>query len=57
MGSVMVSNAASNKRHDFEQRIMELDRWHHKNAEAISFGQFYHENYPKKYREWQTRCW
>lgn len=57
MGSVMVSNSASNKRHEYEQRIMELDRWHQENAEAISFRQFYHENYPKKYREWQTRRW
>ena len=57
MGSVMVSNSASNKRHEYEQRIMELDRWHQENAEAISFGQFYRENYPKKYREWQTRRW
>lgn len=57
MGSVMVSNSASNKRHKYEQRIMELDRWHHENAEAISFGQFYRENYPKKYREWQTGRW
>lgn len=57
MGSVMVSTAASNKRHKYEQRIMELDRWHQENAEAISFGQFYLENYPKKYREWQTGRW
>ena len=57
MGSVMVSNSTSNKRHEYEQRIKELDRWHQENAEAISFGQFYRENYPKKYREWQTGCW
>lgn len=57
MGSVMVSNSASDKRHYYEERIKELDRWHHENAEAISFGQFYRENYPKKYREWQTRLW
>ena len=57
MGSVMVSNSASNKRHEYEQRIKELDRWHQENAEAISFGQFYRENYPKKYREWQSGRW
>ena len=57
IGSIMVSNSASNKRHEYEQRIMELDRWHQENAEAISFGQFYRENYPKKYREWQTGRW
>ena len=57
MGSIMVCNSAANKRHKYEQRINELDRWHQENAEAISFGQFYRENYPKKYREWQTGRW
>ena len=57
MGSIMVCNSAANKRHKYEQRITELDRWHQENAEAISFGQFYRENYPKKYREWQTGRW
>ena len=56
-GSVMVCNSATNKRHMYEQRIEELVRWHQENAEAISFGQFYRENYPKKYREWQTGYW
>ena len=56
-GSVMVCNSATNKRRMYEQRIEELDRWHQENAEAISFGQFYRENYPKKYREWQTGHW
>lgn len=57
MGSVMVSKSATDKRLQYEQRIKELDRWHQENAETISFGQFYHENYPKKYREWQTGRW
>ena len=57
MGSIMVSNSASDKSHYYEQRIKELDRWHQENDEAISFGQFYRENYPKKYREWQTGRW
>lgn len=57
MGSVMVSKSATDRRHEYEQRIKELDRWHQENAEAISFGQFYRENYPKKYREWQTGRW
>lgn len=57
MGSIMVSNSASNKRHEYEKHIEKLDHWHQENAEAISFGQFYHENYPKKYREWQTGRW
>ncbi len=54
MGSIMMCNSASDKKHKYEQHINELDRWHQENAEAISFGQFYRENYPKNYREWQT---
>lgn len=57
MGSVMVSKSAIDKRHYYEQLIQELDRWHQENVEAISFGQFYRENYHKKYREWQTGRW
>lgn len=57
MGSIMVSNSASDKRCEYEKHIEELDRWHQKNAEVISFGQFYRENYPKKYREWQSGRW
>lgn len=57
MGSVMVSKSATDKRREYEQRIKELDRWHQENIEAISFGQFYRENYPKKYREWQSGRW
>ena len=56
-GSVMVCNSASNKRHEYEKHIEKLDHWHQENAEAISFGQFYRENNPKKYREWQTGRW
>lgn len=57
MGSIMVCNSAANKRHKYEQRFTELDRWHQENVEAISFGKFYRENYPKKHREWQTGRW
>lgn len=57
MGAIMMCNSASNQKHEYEQRINQLDRWHQENAEAISFGQFYRENYPKKYREWQTGRW
>lgn len=57
MGSVMVSKSANDRRHDYEQCIMELDHWYQENIEAISFGQFYRENYPKKYREWQIGRW
>ncbi|WP_302609535.1 hypothetical protein [uncultured Bacteroides sp.] len=57
MGSVMVSKSATDKRHEYEHRIKELDRWHQENADVISFGQFYRENYPKKYREWQIGRW
>ena len=53
----MVSNSASDKRHYYEERIKKLDRWNQENAETISFGQFYRENYPKNYREWQTGRW
>lgn len=35
----------------------QLDRWYDDNAEAISFGQFYRENFPKQYREWHTVQW
>lgn len=57
MGAIMMCRSASDKKHEYEQRINQLDRWHQDNAEAISFGQFYRENYPKKYREWQTGRW
>ncbi len=57
MGSIMMCNSASDKKHKYEQRINELDRWHQENVEAISFGQFYRENFPKKYREWQSGRW
>lgn len=57
IGSIMVSKSACDKRHKYEKHIEELDRWHQENAEAISFGQFYREKYPKKYREWQTGRW
>lgn len=57
MGSVMVSKSATDRRQDYEQRLNELERSHQENVEAISFGQFYRENYPKKYREWQSGRW
>lgn len=57
MGSIMMCHSASDKKHEYEQRINQLDRWHQDNAEAISFGQFYRENYPKKYRKWQSGRW
>lgn len=57
MRSVMVSKSANDKRHKYEHRIKELDRWYKENVKAISFGQFYRENYPKKYREWQGGRW
>lgn len=57
MDSVMVSKSATDKRHEYEHYIKELDRWHQENADVISFGQFYRENYPRKYREWQTGRW
>ena len=57
MGSIMLYAFASDKKEAYEQRISQLDRWYDDNAEAISFGQFYRENYPKQYREWHTGQW
>lgn len=57
MGSILVAHSASNTRRDYENRIGQLDRWYEDNAEAIAFGQFYRENFPKQYRDWQTGRW
>lgn len=57
MGSILMSHSASNTKHDYENRIEQLDRWYEDNAEAIAFGQFYRENFPKQYRDWQTGRW
>lgn len=57
MGSILVSRSASNTRREYENRIEQLDRWYEDNAEAIAFGQFYRENFPKQYRDWQTGRW
>lgn len=56
-GSLMLMNTAADTKRKYEQRISQLDRWYDDNAEAISFGQFYRENYPKQYREWHTGQW
>ncbi|WP_300879407.1 phage integrase SAM-like domain-containing protein [uncultured Duncaniella sp.] len=52
-----VSRSASDTRRDYENRIGKLDRWYEDNAEAIVFGEFYRENFPKQYRDWQTGGW
>ena len=57
MGSILVSRSASDTRRDYETRIGQLDRWYEDNAEAVAFGQFYRENFPKQYRDWQTGRW
>ena len=57
MGRFLVSHSASNTKHDYENRIGQLDRWYEDNAESIAFGQFYRENFPKQYRDWQTGRW
>lgn len=57
MGSILVAHSASDTRHDYENRIEQLDRWYEDNAESIAFGQFYRENFPKQYRDWQTGRW
>ena len=57
MGSILVSRSASDTRRDYENRIEHLDHWYEDNADAIAFGQFYRENFPKQYRDWQTGRW
>lgn len=56
-GSLMLMNTASDTKRKYEQRISQLDRWYDDNAEAIYFGQFYRENYPKQYRQWHNGQW
>ena len=56
-GSIMLSNSASNTKREYEQRIGQLDKWYEDNADAIAFGQFYRENYPKQYSQWHTGQW
>ena len=57
MGSILVSRSASNTRREYENRIEQLYGWYEDNAEAIAFGQFYRENFPKQYRDWHTGRW
>lgn len=56
-GSLMLMNTATDTKREYEQRIEQLDRWYDENAAAISFGQFYRENYPKQYRQWHNGQW
>ncbi len=56
-GSIMLSNSATDTKREYEQRVSQLDAWYEENADAIAFGQFYRENYPKQYREWHTGQW
>ncbi len=56
-GSIMLSNSASDTKREYEQRIGQLDRWYEDNSDAIAFGQFYRENYPKQYSQWHTGQW
>lgn len=53
----MLSNSASDAKREYEQRISQLERWYEDNADAVAFGQFYRENYPKQYRQWHTGQW
>lgn len=57
MGSIMLYVFAADKKETYEQRISQLDRWYDDNAEAVAFGQFYRENYPKQYRQWHNGQW
>ena len=56
-GCIMLSNSASDAKREYEQRISQLERWYEDNADAVAFGQFYRENYPKQYRQWHTGQW
>ena len=57
MGSIMLYAFASDKKEAYELRIEQLDRWYDENAEAVAFGQFYRENFPKNYHQWYTGQW
>lgn len=57
MGSIMLYVFASDKKDAYEQRIEQLDRWYDENAEAVAFGQFYRENFPRNYHQWHTGQW
>lgn len=56
-GCIMLSNSASDAKREYEQRISQLERWYEDNTDAVAFGQFYRENYPKQYRQWHTGQW
>lgn len=56
-GSIMLTIFASDTKREYEHRIGQLDKWYEDNADAIAFGQFYRENYPKQYRQWHTGQW
>lgn len=56
-GCFFLSNKSSDTKHEYEQRISQLETWYEDNADAIAFGQFYRENYPKQYRHWHTGQW
>lgn len=57
LGGIMLSKSASDTKREYEQRISQLENWYEDNADAIAFGQFYRENYPKQYRQWHTGQW
>ena len=57
LGGIMLSKSASDTKREYEQRISQLENWYEENADAIAFGQFYRENYPKQYRQWHTGQW
>lgn len=51
IGCFFLSNKSSDTKHEYEQRISQLETWYEDNADAIAFGQFYRENFPKQYRQ------
>lgn len=56
-GCFFLSNKSSDTKHEYEHRISQLETWYEDNADAIAFGQFYRENFPKQYRQWHTGQW
>lgn len=55
--SFLISNKSFDTKYEYEQRISQLETWYEDNADAIAFGQFYRENFPKQYRQWHTGQW
>lgn len=57
IGGLWMLRTASDRRADLEAKIEAVDQYHRENAEAVTFTNFYRENYPKDYRKWRTGDW